>query len=288
MSPDQILDTALGAGYSIAVLALIAVGLAVVFGMMGIINFAHGEFLMMGAMLTIWLANAGVELWLSMVIATVSVALFGALVEWLLIRRLYGRIEATMLATFGLSQIMVQTAVLIWGSSPQGVGTPLGSFSFGVYSYAWYNVLVMVAAVAIMAGVYFFYTRSRFGMMARAVTMNPKMAAAVGINSARVNLGNFAFGSALAGAGGALLAPLVAVSPSMGIGYIASAFVTVVLGGAGVVTGTALSAGALGLVQRLVSDSTTAFLGTAAILVLAIVLVRIMPTGISGRLKKEL
>lgn len=285
---DDIVNLLMGVGYSIAFLAVISLGLAVVFGMMSINNLAHGEFLMIGAFLTVSLTRSGVNLWLAMVIASVAVAAFGALVERLLIRRLYGRLEATMLATFGLSLILVQSAVLIWGTASEGIPTPLGSFRVGRYSFATYNLVIVIAAVLLVGGVYLLYSRSRFGVMARAVTMNPEMASAIGINSSRINMGNFAVGAGLAGAGGALLAPVVAVAPSMGASYIAQAFVTVVLGGPGAVTGTAAASSLLGTVHRVVSDASTDFYGTAALLVLAIALLRFLPTGISGRFGRQL
>lgn len=285
---DDIVNLLMGVGYSIAFLTIISLGLAVVFGMMGITNMAHGEFLMIGAFLTVSFTRSGVSLWLSMVIAGVAVAAFGALLERLLIRRLYGRLEATMLATFGLSPILVQAAVLIWGTTSEGVTTPLGNFRVGEYSFATYSLVIIIAAVFLVAGVYLLYAKSRFGVMARAVAMNPEMASAIGINSSRINMGNFAVGAGLAGAGGALIAPVVAVAPSMGASYIAQAFVTVVLGGPGVVSGTAAASSLLGSVQRVVSDASTAFYGTAALLVLAIVLLRFLPTGISGKAGRQL
>ncbi|MFI7067616.1 hypothetical protein ACIBL3_41935 [Kribbella sp. NPDC050124] len=288
VGPDDLVNLLFGVGYSIAFLTIISLGLAVVFGMMGVTNMAHGEFLMIGAFLTVSLTRAGVPLGVSMAIAGLIVAAFGALLEHILIRRLYGRLEATMLATFGLSPILVQAAVLIWGTTSEGIPTPLGSFRVGEYSFATYSLVIMAAAVVLVVAVYLLYARSRFGVMARAVAMNPEMASAIGINSARINMGNFAVGAGLAGVGGALLAPVVAVAPSMGASYIAQAFVTVVLGGPGVVSGTAAASGLLGSVQRVVSDASTAFYGTAALLVLAIVLMRFLPTGISGRVGRQL
>jgi urea transport system permease protein len=114
------------------------------------------------------------------------------------------------------------------------------------------------------------------------------MASAIGVNAKRVNMLTFTFGAALAGAGGALLAPIAGVVPSMGQAYVGRAFMTVVVGGPGVLTGTAASAGLLGSVQSIVANLTTSFLGTAALLVVAIVLLRVLPTGISGRFRRQL
>jgi branched-chain amino acid transport system permease protein len=124
--------------------------------------------------------------------------------------------------------------------------------------------------------------------MARAAMQMPGMAAAVGINPKLINAGTFAFGAALAGAGGALLAPLVGVMPSMGQAYIARAFMTVIVGGPGVISGTASSAVLLGGMENVVSYLSTPFFGQGALLVLAIVLLRVLPTGISGRWQRQL
>lgn len=288
MNADELANAVIGILFSVSLLVVISIGLAVVFGMMGIINFAHGEFLMLGAFITLSGVRAGINIWLAMVLAALAVGVFGLLVERLLIQHLYGRLEATMLATFGLSLILVQLAVLIWGTSTQGLETPLGSFRIGRFSVSEYRLVVIGAAIVLLGVVLWVFTRTRFGIMARAATQLPAMASAVGINARRINMGTFAFGAALAGAGGALLAPIVAVAPSMGGAYVARAFMTVVVGGPGVFTGTAAASGLLGSIERIVSEASTAFLGTAALLVVAIVLLRVMPTGISGRLGRQL
>jgi branched-subunit amino acid ABC-type transport system permease component len=288
MHADQLANLGLGILTSVSVLVIVSIGLAVIFGMMKIINFAHGEFLMLGAFVTLSCTKAGLPFVAGLVVATLAVGAFGLLVERLLIQRLYGRIEATMLATFGLSLILVQVAVLIWGTSTQGLATPLGSFRIGRYSVSEYRMVLIVAAVVMLAVVYLVFTRTRFGIMARAATQLPGMAGAIGINARLINAGTFAFGAALAGAGGALLSPIAAVAPSMGAAYVGRAFMTVVVGGPGVVTGTAAAAGVLGTIERVTSNYATAFLGTAALLIVAIVLLRGMPTGISGRWGKQL
>jgi urea transport system permease protein len=285
---DQLANTLLGILTSVSILVLISVGLAVIFGMMGIINFAHGTFLMLGAFFTVTAVRTGLDFWPAAVIATLAMGVFGLIVERALIRHLYGRLEATMLATFGLALILEQSAVLIWGASSTGISTPLSSFRIGRFSFSEYEVALTAIALLLLVVVYLVFTRTRFGIMARATTQNPEMASTLGINARGVNMGTFAFGAALAGAGGAALAPITSVSPSMGNGYIADAFMTVVVGGAGVVTGTTISAGLLGSVKHLVSERTSVVLGALALLVLAIAILRVMPEGISGRLRRTL
>jgi urea ABC transporter permease protein UrtB len=291
VSADQLnwlLNLFLSMQLSIAVLVIVSIGLAVVFGMMGIINLAHGEFLMLGAYTTLVGVRAGLYLWLAMLLAAATVGVFGLIVERLLIRHLYGRLADSMLATWGLSLIMAQGMVLIFGPSTQGIATPTGNIQIGNYSVAYYSLVLVGTAVALLAIVFWVFTRTRYGVMARAATQVPEMAAAVGINPDLVNAGTFAFGSALAGAAGALLAPLVGVMPTMGQAYIARAFMTVIVGGPGVLSGTAAASVLLGGVENIVSYLSTPFFGQGALLVLAIVLLRVLPTGLSGRWQRQL
>lgn len=288
MQPDQLVNLSVSVLTSIALLVVISIGLAVVFGMMGVINLAHGEFLMLGAFFTLTGTRAGLNVFVAMVIAALAVGVVGIVVERALIQFLYGRLAATMLATWGLSLILVQAVVLLYGPATQGIPTPLGAVRIGDYSISQYNLVLIAAAVILLGLVLVVFTRTRYGTMARAATQLPEMASAIGINAKRVNMLTFGFGAALAGAGGALLAPLAGVVPSMGQAYVGRAFMTVVVGGPGVLTGTASAAGLLGAVDSLVSNLVTAFLGTAALLVVAIVLIRILPTGISGKLGRQL
>lgn len=272
----------------ISVLLVVSIGLAVIFGLTGVINLAHGEFLTFGALFTVTVVGLGVDLWLAMVLATVAVAVAGMLIERLLIRRLSGRLENTLLATWGLSLILVQTAVLLYGSNPSGIESPLGNVRVGDYSVSVYSLMFDAAAFTILALVYLLYTRTKYGVTARAVRQNPHMAECLGVNRAKVNTITFGIGAGLAGAGGALLAPIAAVVPTMGQAYVGNAFMTVVLGGSGVITGTGAASLALGSVYGLVATALTPLFGTLALLFLAIVLLRFMPTGISGRLGRKL
>lgn len=282
MQLDQLTNLGVSLLSSIAMLIIISLGLAVIFGMMGVINLAHGEFLMLGAYFTLTAVRVGVNLWAAMLLAALGVGLVGALVERLLIRHLYGRMPATMLATWGLSLILVQVMVLIYGPASNGIPTPLGSVRVGDYSISTYSMVLIIAAVGMLGLTYLVLTRTRYGTMARAAATLPGMASAVGIDVRRTNMVTFGFGAALSGAGGALLAPITAVVPSMGQAYVGRAFMTVVVGGPGVLSGTLSASGLLGGVNSVVSNLTTSVLGTAALLVIAIVLLRFLPTGISG------
>jgi len=288
MQMDALINLAVSLLTTVSILVIISIGLAVVFGMMGVINLAHGEFLMLGAFFTLSGYRAGLNIWLAMIVAALGVGLVGLLVERLLIQFLYGRLAATMLATWGLSLILVQVVVLIYGPSTQGLRTPLGTMRVGDYSMSQYNLLLIAVAVALLGLVFVVFTRTKYGTKARAATQLPHMAAAVGVNAKMTNMLTFAFGATLAGAAGALLAPVAGVLPGMGQAYVGRAFMTVVVGGPGVLTGTASSAALLGTVDSVVSNAFTSFLGTAALLLVAIVLLRFLPTGISGRSGRQL
>jgi branched-chain amino acid transport system permease protein len=285
---DQSLNLLINVLFSVATLVVAALGLAVIFGMMRIINLAHGEFMMVGAFTVLAATRVGLNLWLAMALASLVVGLIGLVVERLIIRRLYGRILDTMLATWGLSLVMVQLIVIIFGSATHGVATPLGSLTIGGYSVAHYSLLLIGAAVVLPLATYLVFTRTTYGVMAQATAELPEMAAALGINADRVNMITFAFGAGLSGAAGALLAPITGVVPSMGVAFVAKAFMTVIVGGQAFLTGATAAAGLLGSVDSLVSYWTTSFLGQGALLVVAIVLLRVMPRGLSGRWRRAL
>lgn len=273
---------------SIATLVVISIGLALIFGMMGVINLAHGEFIMLGAFLTLTGARHGINIWVSMFLAAVGVGVFGLVVERLIIQHLYGRLAGTLLATWGLSLIMVQAVSLIYGSTTRGIATPLGHLRIGRYSIAEYTLVFIGAAALLLLGVLVVFTKTRYGMMARAAAKSSEMASAVGVNTKRMSMITFAFGSFLAGAAGALLAPVVGVLPNMGQDFVGQAFMTVVVGGPAVLTGTVAASSALGTVDAFVSDVSTPFFGTAAILLVAVLLLRLLPLGVSGRWGRSL
>jgi branched-chain amino acid transport system permease protein len=224
----------------------------------------------------------------SILLAGLAVGVFGLVVERLLIRPLYGRILVTMLATWGLSLVLVQAVALVFGPATNGIGTPLGSLRVGNYSFSAYSLVLVGAAVLVLAAVLLVFTRTPYGVMARAAVQNPSMARALGIDTARTNMITFSLGSALAGLAGGLLAPTAGVVPSLGQAFIAQSFMTVIVGGPAVVSGTSAAAAVLGGSYNLVSYLATPFFGQAALLGLAIVLLRLMPQGLSGSWRRQL
>ncbi len=270
--------------FAIASLALISLGLAIIFGMMRVINFAHGEFLMMGGFTTLLLSNAGMNLWVAMFVAApLLVGLFGVVVERLIIRRLYGRIFETVLATWGLSLLMIGVASVTVGYYQSTMQAPLGSVAIGNYRESGYTFFVIAVAILVLGGVYFGLRFTRFGLLARGTMQNPAMAAALGVNTGRVYAVTFFVGSALSGLAGAVLTPLVSVSPVIGFSYIARAFITVIGGGAVALSGTISASALFGSISQFVAFATTPVVGEVALLIAAIILIRILPEGITGR-----
>ena len=269
---------------AVAWLVLLSAGLAIIFGMMRVINIAHGEFLMLGGYTVIMAGKAGINIWFSMlVLAPLVVGIFGILVERLVIRWLYGRILDSLLATWGLSLLMIGGVTVFFGNTVEGVSTPLGGFSVGIYQVSAYNLVLIFAAVAILLSVWAVLRFTSVGLIARSVMQNPAMAQALGVNSTFVYMATFGVGSALTGLAGGLIAPVTGVVPSMGINLIGPAFITVITGGASVVTGTLSASGLLGSVDQLITFGFGPVYGGAALLIAALILLRILPQGITGR-----
>jgi branched-subunit amino acid ABC-type transport system permease component len=268
----------------VATLIIISLGLAVVFGMMRVINLAHGEFLMLGGYAAVLAYGHGANLWLSiLVIPPLVVGAVGALVERLLIRHLYGRMIDTMLATWGLSLALIGAVTMLLGNSVSGFSAPLGSFTVGRFHVAVYGMFLVLAAAVLSFGIWAVLRFTAIGLLARGTMQNPDMAAALGVSPERVYATTFTAGAALSGLAGGLIAPLSGVVPTMGAAYIAKAFITVITGGAAMLTGTLSASLLLGSVWTIGTFLTTPVFGEVALLIVAIVLLRLLPRGITGR-----
>lgn len=269
---------------TIANLALISVGLAIVFGMMRIINFAHGEFLMLGGYSAIISNRAGINLWIAIfLIAPIVVGAIGIILERLVIRRLYGRMIDTMLATWGISLALVGLVTVVFGNTVSGISPPLGSLSVGRYAIGVYELLLVGVAVAVFFIGWLVLRYTSLGLIARGTMQNREMSAALGIDPSRVYATTFAVGAALTGLAGALIAPITGVVPTVGATYIAKAFITVISGGSAILAGTLSASILLGGINTLMSFIFTSVLGEVALLAAAVMLLRLLPQGITGR-----
>lgn len=281
MQLDHLAVVVLTALSTVSIVVIAALGLAVLMGVMGVVNLAHGEFLTAGAYVALVATRLGLPLPLAVVAAAVALGLWGFLVERVIMRPLYGRMFDTMLATWGLSLAMYQLAVVIFGPATVGIAAPMGSVAIGSFRFSRYNLILIAIAIALVALVYFIFSRTRFGIVAQATVQMPEMAAALGVDARHVNMLTFGLGSALAGAAGALLAPIYSATPAMGQTLMAPSFLAVVLAGPLAATGTAVSSLLLGSTSSVISYWTTTALGQLGMLLVAVLILRIYRRGIS-------
>jgi len=282
---DQIAALIIQIAYGIANLALISLGLAIIFGMMRVINLAHGEFLMLGGYTVVVATNNGVNLWVAMLIlAPLVVGIIGVIVERLLIRWLYGRMVDTLLATWGLSLLLIGIVTSIFGASTATtVSVPIGVIRIGGYTVSGYDIFLIFVTLVLGAAVYAVLKLTKLGLVARGTMQNAQMASALGVSTSRIYMITFGLGAAVSGLAGGLLAPVTGVLPTIGATYIAKAFITVISGGASILTGTAAGSVLLGGINGIVAYATGPTFGEVALLVAAIILLRLMPRGITGR-----
>jgi branched-chain amino acid transport system permease protein len=274
--------------YAIASLVVISSGLAVIFGMMKVINLAHGEFMMLGAYATIEAIRVGINLWIAIfVVAPLAVGVIGIVLERIFIRHLYGRMVDTMLATWGLSLLLIGVVTSIAGNTTAGVSAPLGNFTIGAYSVSAYTLVIIGVGVILALALRWVLLHTSLGLIARGTTQNPKMADALGINPGVVYSVTFAVGAALSGLAGGLLAPLTGVVPTMGGAFIAKAFITVIAGGPAILVGLISASALFGAINQIATFVTTPVLGEVALLVAAIIMLRLLPQGITGRFFKR-
>jgi urea ABC transporter permease protein UrtB len=265
-----------------AFLILSAAGLAIIFGMMGIINMAHGEFITCGIYVTVIGVQHGLPLPVAQTCGALSAGLIGVVLERTIIHRLYDRPLDSILATWGISLIVTQGMLVTLGSSWPGIGTPAGSFQVSPYTFSTYRVALFISAVVVMIGIYLLFMRTSFGTLARATMQNAQMARALGVRTPRIYAMSFGIGAALAGLCGALYAPTMTLIPTMGVTFIVEAFVTVVVGGANVLLGTVPAAAALSVIRSSLNAWQGQIVGQIGMLIAVILVIRVLPEGVSG------
>jgi branched-chain amino acid transport system permease protein/urea transport system permease protein len=281
--PLQIGQRVLVAATSISALVLAAAGLTIIFGLMGVINLAHGTFVMLGAYTGFMIQNAGFSPWLGIVAAPFVVGTVGLLLEISLVKRLYERPLDTLLATWGVAIILREGVKLVFGTSQKSVSAPIeGSVSlFGTQAPVYWLFIIAISA-SVMAAVILLFKYTDVGIMALAVIENREMASALGINTTLSDRLTFAFGSALAGLAGVIIAPRLSVNAEMGLSWLANSFLAVIVGGVGTFVGTIAGGvllGGLDNVFRSVLPDLTA-VAQALVLVAALVIIRYRPNGL--------
>lgn len=288
MELDYLATVLLSSLSSAAILLIAAMGLAVVFGLMGVINLAHSEFLMMGAYTALTVTKMGVPYLLSIPIAVAFTMVVGAVVEIFIISRLYGRLFDTMLATWGLSMVFLQLAVLIFGTATPSINLPQFNITIGDYSLAGYPLILIGVAVMMLLFIYLLMTKTVYGMKARASIQEPEMAQAIGIESSRVNMFTFSLGCGLAGFAGAVLLPIIPATPSMGFAFSVKSFLAVVVAGPVALTGTALTALGLGGGASITASFLSSVAGEVFFFIITALLLWLYPLGISAKWRRKL
>ncbi len=275
---------ALFIGISLASIWLIAaLGLTIIYGTMGVINMAHGEFIMLGAYSTyVFQSMLGLPFLLCLPLSFFVVAGIGLLVERSIIRPLYARPLDTLLATWGLSLILIQGVRLIFGGEPQYVGVP-DWLNFVVQtsflSLSGLRIFIILAAVILVGLTWFLMYRTAHGVKVRAVMQDKEMAQSFGVNSSRIYSLTFAYGAGLAGVAGGLFGAVKTLFPDMGSGYIVEAFLVVVVGGVQLV-GSVVSAGLLGEINSVFSYFTNDTFARFVLFTLVVVFLRFRPQGL--------
>ena len=264
-----------------AILYGVAAGLLIVFGVMKIINFAHGGFLTVGGYSALLVTKLGLNPWWSMPCAFVVGFVFGMIVERLVMKPLYSRPLDAILATWGLGIILGQVITLVFGRGVQFVQSPVtGAVDLFGASYSEYRLLLVLVSIAIAFTLGLILNGTRLGLVTRAVIMNENLARGLGINSGLVRFATFSLGAGLASLAGALITPLSSVDPNMGVPWLINAFMLVMVSGVSLVS-LAVACLVLGGAQVLVSSWGNPILGGLTIVVLAAMVLRLRPQGFS-------
>lgn len=267
----------------ISVLLLVSIGLVLIYGIMQVINFAHGEFFLLGAYSVLVSQGLGLPFVVAVMLAFVVVALFGLLCDAAILRFMYHRPIDTILATWGMSLAIRQGIVLVFGATSQQVHAPLTTpvMILGT-SYSSYRLVVIGVAITVSIAVFALLYRSNYGLAARAAMANRSMAQCLGVDTRRLDRLTFGLGAGLAGLSGAVMAPLMSVDPQMGLGYLLPAFLTILVGGIASPVGAIWGSALLGGTTIAASAWWTPVVAQILVFSLAIGVIRVLPAGLSG------
>ena len=267
---------------------LVSLGLTLIFGLLSVINIAHGEFYMLGAFVGLTVAGATGSYWLALLVAPIATGLLGVVMERLTIRPLAGRRDFALLSillTFGLSMIFRDTAQLIWGVDTHTLQAPVsGVVAVGGIALSNYRLLVFATAAVAVTTIWIFINRTMLGAVLRATAHDPLMVAALGIPASAVRIGTICVSCALAGVAGVLLAPIYAIFPTMGHDFMLLAFVVVIVGGLGSVAGAVVAGLALSQLHSLGSLVMPPVWAETLVFATMIAVLAVRPNGLFGRL----
>jgi branched-chain amino acid transport system permease protein len=267
------------------IVVLLAIGLSLIFGLMTVVNFAHGSLYMLGAYFGFFLLGLTRNFWLSLVIAPVMVFVLGLVIERLLVRPLYGRsVDDPLLLTFGLSLVVVEGVRIVWGKIGLTVDPPrtlAGAVDLGFMTFPRYRLFVIVITMIVLVALWLFLERTNVGLIIRAGSRDPLMVRALGLDLGRVWLLVFGIGAGLAGLAGILAAPMRPVYPEMGITMVIESFVVVVVGGMGSLLGAVVAGILIGEVVSLTTLFAPKLSEIMVFVVMAVVLL-VRPSGLFG------
>lgn len=271
----------LNIAWQVSVLAIITIGLAIVFGQLRIMNMAHGEFVMIGAYAPVITSALDLPGPAQIIVCLLTVGLAAYVIERLVIRHFYGRPFDSLLATWGLSILLREIVELIFGRGYQSVAQPLpGTVSVMGADYPVYRLVVMAGIAVFFVSLFLWYRKSRIGTQIKAMVENRQLAEACGINTRRLSTGCFVFGALSAGIAGMVLAPTIRIEPMMGLDYLIRSFFSLVVGGLGSFEGLFIGVGLIGGSQSFVGALFNQTYGYLFILVLSIIFLWLKPNGI--------
>ena len=270
--------------YVSAILALVALGLAMVFGLLGVMNMAHGEFVMLGAYSAYVVQTAQISFFWAIPLAIFVSAILGFLIEWSVIRHLYNRAFDTLLATWGLAILIRKGVEVVFTRDYKSVNqvVPGTVEIFGV-NYPAYRLILISIIICVFVVLLLWYQRSKVGLRVRAMVQNPGLAAAIGIDIAILSRVTFVIGVSTAGLAGALLAPLVRVEPYIGLDYLLSSFFILVVGGLGSIEGLLIGSTIIGGTDAVISTIFDKTAGYMSVLIISILFLWLRPDGIFYR-----
>lgn len=267
----------------ILVLILVAMGLVIIFGLMRVINMAHGEFFLLGAYTVVMTDQIGWGFWPGLFLAPLVVGLLGMVIEYICIRHLYQRFLDTILATWGMSIAIKQLIIVVFGPAGLMIKPPLPQMiNFAGIEYPTYRLFIMAIALITIVFTFFIFLKTDFGLAARAVIDNRNMAAALGINTRKMYCTTFTFGSALAGLAGAVMAPLMSCDPQMGLGFFIPAFLAILIGGTGTIAGILVGGFVIGGADSVISFLYSPVVAQIIVFSLVIIVIRVRPQGLLG------
>ena len=265
---------------------LMAVGLTLIFGLLNIVNFAHGAFYMVGAFVGVTVANLVDNFWMALVLAPLVVGAMGLVVERLLVRPLYGRgIDYPLLLTFGLAYVLVEAIRMVFGTEGLAFGTPAdlrGAVNLGFGYFPTYRLFVILLTAGLLLALWLFIEKTRFGLIIRAGARNSEIVQVLGVDIGKIWLLVFGLGTGLAALAGCLAAPIRVVMPEMGIPVLIEAFVVTVVGGMGSLTGAVAGGLLIGVVVSVTSAIAPEMANVSMFALMALVLL-VRPQGLLGR-----